>query len=65
MYTLVMIDPDVPSRKEPKLKEWYYNLFIKLNLERRHWVVVNIPQSRVNKGEVDTSYLGPGFMKNS
>lgn len=30
-YTLILTDPDAPSRAEPKLREWV------------HWVRVNIP----------------------
>ena len=41
-------DPDAPSRKEPKYREW------------RHWVVVNIPGGDVSKGEVCAEYVGAG-----
>ena len=42
------VDPDAPSRKEPKYREW------------RHWVVVNIPGGDVSKGEVCAEYVGAG-----
>jgi phosphatidylethanolamine-binding protein (PEBP) family uncharacterized protein len=42
-----MIDPDAPERWNPSLKEW------------RHWVVVNIPGSNVNGGQVVSEYKGP------
>jgi len=48
LYALIMSDPDAPSRKEPKFREW------------RHWVVVNIPNSEVSKGDVVAPYMGPG-----
>ncbi len=32
-------DPDAPSRKEPKFREWH------------HYLVVNIPGTDVSKGE--------------
>ncbi|ETO33247.1 hypothetical protein RFI_03860 [Reticulomyxa filosa] len=38
-YTLILTDPDAPSRKEPKYREWL------------HWIVTNIPGSDVSKGE--------------
>ncbi|XP_026468075.1 putative odorant-binding protein A5 [Ctenocephalides felis] len=41
------IDPDVPSRKKPKQREW------------QHWLVVNIPGTVLCKGETLTGYLGP------
>lgn len=30
-YTVCMTDPDAPSRKNPKFREWH------------HWLVVNVP----------------------
>jgi phosphatidylethanolamine-binding protein len=47
-YTLVMTDPDAPSRKDPKFREWH------------HWLVVNIPGNDVAKGEVLSEYIGAG-----
>jgi phosphatidylethanolamine-binding protein (PEBP) family uncharacterized protein len=47
-YTLVMNDPDAPSRADPKNGEWH------------HWCVVNIPDSHVDKGEVLSQYVGSG-----
>ena len=37
-YTLIMTDPDAPSRKDPKFREWH------------HWLVVNIPGNNVLEG---------------
>nr|XP_003705916.2 PREDICTED: 54S ribosomal protein L35, mitochondrial-like isoform X2 [Megachile rotundata] len=48
LYTLCMTDPDAPSRKEPKFREWH------------HWLVGNIPGSDVSKGEVLSDYIGSG-----
>lgn len=45
-YTLIMTDPDVPSRKNPVSREWH------------HWLVVNIPGGNVAKGDTLTDYLG-------
>lgn len=42
------LDPDAPSRKEPKFREWH------------HWVVANIPGSEVGKGDVLSEYIGAG-----
>ncbi|XP_018568619.1 protein D2-like [Anoplophora glabripennis] len=45
-YTLVFTDPDAPSRKNPIRREWH------------HWLVVNIPGSKVSEGEVLSEYIG-------
>jgi len=47
-YTVVMNDPDAPSRADPKFREWH------------HWCVVNIPGKDVSAGEVLTEYVGSG-----
>ncbi|XP_018356916.1 PREDICTED: protein D2-like isoform X2 [Trachymyrmex septentrionalis] len=52
-YTLCMTDPDAPSRKDPKNREWH------------HWLVGNIPGSEVNKGKVLSEYVGSGPPKDS
>jgi len=38
MFSLIMIDPDNLSRKNPSVAEWL------------HWCVVNIPASNINEG---------------
>ncbi|XP_017108838.2 protein D3 [Drosophila bipectinata] len=48
LYTLCMTDPDAPSRKDPKFREWH------------HWLVGNIPGCDVSKGEVLSAYVGSG-----
>ncbi|EFA03302.1 protein D2 [Tribolium castaneum] len=52
-YTLCMTDPDAPSRKDPKFREWH------------HWLVVNIPGDSIEKGEVLSGYIGSGPPKGS
>ena len=47
-YTLVMTDPDAPSRKEPTRGEI------------KHWLVVNIPGKDLTKGETLAGYRGSG-----
>lgn len=47
-YTLIMTDPDAPSRKQPTNREYL------------HWLVVNIPGAAVDKGDVLTAYVGSG-----
>lgn len=47
-YTLLMTDPDAPSRHNPKFREWH------------HWLVVNIPGCDISKGEVKLEYVGSG-----
>ncbi|KAI8082728.1 phosphatidylethanolamine-binding protein [Halteromyces radiatus] len=50
-YTLFMVDPDAPSRTNPKNGPW------------RHWVAVNIPGNQQDKATAAssqlTNYLGP------
>jgi len=48
LYTICMTDPDAPSRQTPKYREWH------------HWLVVNIPENNVAKGEVLSEYVGAG-----
>jgi len=43
-----MTDPDAPSRKEPKFREWH------------HWLVVNIPGNDISKGDALSMYVGSG-----
>lgn len=47
-YTLIMIDPDAPSRR------------IHLLREVRHWLVMNIPGSSVENGDEVIGYRGVG-----
>ncbi|XP_046580935.1 protein D2-like isoform X1 [Haliotis rubra] len=47
-YTLIMNDPDAPSRADPKFGEWH------------HWLVVNIPGGRLSDGETIAEYVGAG-----
>ncbi|SAL98007.1 hypothetical protein [Absidia glauca] len=54
-YTLIMADPDAPSRQDRKFGYW------------RHWVVTNVPSDAngtitisTNQGEQHTPYIGPG-----
>ncbi|XKL62196.1 hypothetical protein PGB90_002029 [Kerria lacca] len=47
-YTLCMTDPDAPSRKNPKFREWH------------HWLVGNIPGFEIEKGETLSEYIGSG-----
>ncbi|XP_044742112.1 uncharacterized protein LOC123303078 [Chrysoperla carnea] len=46
-YLLAMVDPDAPSRAEPKLREI------------EHWVVGNIPGDKVCRGETIAVYIPP------
>jgi len=48
LYTLIKTDPDAPSRKDPKFREWH------------HWLVVNIPGGLVEKGDTLSEYVGAG-----
>jgi hypothetical protein len=48
LYTLIMTDPDAPSRKEPKFREWH------------HWMVTNIPGHDLKQGDTLSEYVGSG-----
>lgn len=48
LYTLLMTDPDAPSRESPKNAEW------------KHWLVVNIPGNKIKDGQVMAEYVGSG-----
>ncbi|XP_003743803.1 protein D3 [Galendromus occidentalis] len=48
LYTLIMTDPDAPSRANPTLGEV------------KHWLVINIPGSDVEKGVEIAAYRGSG-----
>lgn len=48
LYTVVMTDPDAPSRSDPKFREWH------------HWIVGNVPGTDISKGEVLSDYIGAG-----
>lgn len=45
LYTIMMVDPDAPSRAEPKLREIL------------HYMVVNVPGSDVSKGDTLAEYI--------
>ena len=47
------VDPDAPSRKDPKFREWH------------HWLVANIPGNDIQSGEVLSEYVGSGPPKGS
>lgn len=47
LFTLVAIDPDVPNRNNSVYSEFL------------HWLVVNIPDEDVERGDVLADYLGP------
>lgn len=48
LYLLAMVDPDAPSRKEPKLREI------------AHFMIANIPGSDITRGETVFEYVGSG-----
>ncbi|KAJ0067889.1 hypothetical protein NL108_011665, partial [Boleophthalmus pectinirostris] len=48
LYTLVLTDPDAPSRKSPKFREWH------------HFLVVNMKGNDVSSGSVMSDYVGSG-----
>nr|XP_057925678.1 phosphatidylethanolamine-binding protein 1 isoform X1 [Doryrhamphus excisus] len=48
LYTLALTDPDAPSRKEPKFREWH------------HFLVVNMKGNDVSSGCVMSDYVGSG-----
>nr|XP_022914088.1 protein D2-like isoform X2 [Onthophagus taurus] len=52
-YTLIMTDPDAPSRTNPKMREWH------------HWLVGNIPGNDIKKGTTLSEYIGSAPPKDS
>lgn len=50
-YTLLMIDPDAPSRR--------FSILGEVN----HWLVGNIQGCNIDSGEVIAEYMGPGAPK--
>lgn len=50
-YTLIKVDPDAPSRNNHIYREF------------RHWLVMNIPESDVGKGDEVIEYIGSGAPK--
>ncbi|KAI3372581.1 hypothetical protein L3Q82_023054 [Scortum barcoo] len=48
LYTLALTDPDAPSRKDPKFREWH------------HFLVVNMKGNDVSSGSVMSDYVGSG-----
>ena len=52
-YTLVFIDLDAPSRAEP------------IYAQVLHWLIVNIPGSEIESGEIKFEYLSTGPPKDS
>ncbi|KAK3933412.1 Phosphatidylethanolamine-binding protein-like protein [Frankliniella fusca] len=53
LYTLVMTDPDAPSRTNPKEREFL------------HFLVGNVPGNDISKGDTLAAYVGSGPPKNS
>jgi phosphatidylethanolamine-binding protein (PEBP) family uncharacterized protein len=47
LYTLAMVDPDAPSRQDPRMREW------------RHWLVCNMKDCNPKNGTVLTEWAGP------
>ncbi|XP_039955596.1 protein D2-like [Bactrocera tryoni] len=47
-YTIIMTDPDAPSRSNPKFREF------------NHWLVTNIHGTDISSGDVLTAYVGSG-----
>ncbi|XP_060105452.1 phosphatidylethanolamine-binding protein 1-like [Heteronotia binoei] len=48
LYTLVLTDPDAPSRNNPKFREWH------------HFLVTNMKGNDISSGRVLSDYVGSG-----
>lgn len=48
LYTLIMTDPDAPSRAAPQMREFF------------HWGVINIKGSDVSSGKEIVGFVGSG-----
>ncbi|KAJ1092117.1 hypothetical protein NDU88_005229 [Pleurodeles waltl] len=46
LYTIILTDPDVPSREDPKLGQWH------------HCIIVNVKGNDLGSGCVQTEYVG-------
>ncbi|XP_072520934.1 phosphatidylethanolamine-binding protein 1-like [Salminus brasiliensis] len=53
LYTLILTDPDAPSREDPAIREWH------------HFLVVNMKGNNVSSGCVMSDYVGSGPPKGS
>lgn len=53
LYTLLLVDPDAPSRRDPKSRSF------------KHWAVINILGSDVSSGDEITAYIGAGPPKDT
>ncbi|KAJ8027426.1 Phosphatidylethanolamine-binding protein-like F40A3.3 [Holothuria leucospilota] len=53
LYTVIMTDPDAPSRSKPKYREWH------------HWLVHDVPGLDLSKGKTHAAYIGAGPPKGS
>lgn len=68
LFTVVITDPDAPSRQQPKYRYCYFdpvNLQFLANTsffgrEWHHWLVVNIPGNDISKGDTLSEYIGAG-----
>ncbi|KAL7072128.1 hypothetical protein ACQ4LE_008759 [Meloidogyne hapla] len=52
-YTLAMADPDAPSRINATFRSW------------QHWLIINIPSNKINRGTVLTEYISSGPYENT
>lgn len=52
-YTIIMTDPDAPSRKNPR------------NREFKHWLIGNVPGTDISKGTTLAEYVGSGPPKDT
>lgn len=58
-YTLLMVDPDIPSRSVAKsVFGRIEKAFNKQYREMRHWTVMNIPGDSIENGEEIAEYIG-------
>ncbi|XP_075919555.1 phosphatidylethanolamine-binding protein 1-like isoform X1 [Petromyzon marinus] len=48
LYTIILTDPDAPSRDKPKFREWH------------HYLVMNVPGNDISRGDVLSEYVGSG-----
>ncbi|XP_072153910.1 protein D1 isoform X3 [Bemisia tabaci] len=46
-YTIIMTDPDSPSRSDPRLSEL------------QHWIIGNVYRRNISSGETFAEYTGP------
>eukprot|EP00808_Paulinella_micropora_P025967 g61366.t1 len=66
LYTVVILDPDAPSRKKPTNGPWLHYLIVNVpgaDIYWLHYLIVNIPGADTGSGKCLAEYVGVGAPK--